>query len=78
MNKQELLAALRAEHIRDDAYDLQGGHESETYTVSSTRGKWYVYYSERGQETGKKEFSSESDAYEYLLAILKGDPTTRD
>ncbi|HET6383904.1 MAG TPA: hypothetical protein VFJ58_10975 [Armatimonadota bacterium] len=78
MNRQELLDALRREHIRDDAYDLTGGHLSERYTFGEVRGRWYVYYSERGQETGRREFATEAGACEYFLNMLKADPTTRD
>ena len=77
MNRQELRDALREERIRDDAYDLDGGHLPETYTLSEAHGKWFVYYSERGLEGGKKEFASETEACEYLLNKLKKDPTSQ-
>jgi hypothetical protein len=75
MNRQELRELLRNECIREDAYDLNGGHLSETYTLSEAYGRWFVYYSEHGLESGKKEFTSETDACEYLLNKLKRDPT---
>jgi hypothetical protein len=56
MNKQELREALRKEGIRDGAYDLSGGHLPEAYTLGEGDGKWFVYYSERGLESDKKEF----------------------
>jgi hypothetical protein len=46
MNKQDLLEALRKEGVRDDAYDLSGGHLSEVLTLAEAYGKWFVYYSE--------------------------------
>ena len=75
MNRQELREALRGERIRDDAYDLDGGHLPEKYTLGEANGKWFVYYSERGLESGRKEFASETEACEYLLNKLKKDPT---
>ena len=77
MNKQQLLQAIRKEGIREDAFDLDGGHLSETYTLSESYGRWFVYYSERGVESGRKEFATQSQACEYLLNLLKNDPTTR-
>ena len=77
MNKEGLLQALRKERIRDDAFDLHGGHLTETYTLSESCGQWFVYYSEKGLESGKKEFATESQACEYLLRLLKNDPTVR-
>ena len=77
MNKQQLLQAIRKEGIREDAFDLDGGHLSETYTLSESYGRWLVYYSEKGLESVKKEFNTQSQACEYLLNLLKKDPTTR-
>lgn len=77
MNKDELLQALQKEGIREDAYDLDGRHLSETYTLSESSDRWFVYYSERGLESGKKEFATQSAACEYFFNLLKNDPTTR-
>ncbi len=77
MNRSQLKEALRREHIRDDAYDLAGGHLPETYTVGERNGCWVVYYSERGLETAKTEFATEPEAYQHLLNILREDPTIR-
>jgi len=77
MNRQELREALCKEGIRQDAYDLDGRHLSETYTLGEAYGRWFVYYSEHGLETGRREFNSEAEACEYFLQELKKDPTTR-
>lgn len=77
MNKQELREKLRAQGIREDAYDLEGGHLPETFTLGGVNGAWFVYYSERGEETGRKDFRTESEACEYFLELLKRDPSTR-
>jgi hypothetical protein len=75
MNRQELREKLRKEGIRDDSYDLSGGHLSEALTLAEVYGRWFVYYSEKGLESGKKEFAIETEACEYLLKKLKSDPT---
>ena len=75
MNKDDLLQALRKERIRDDAFDLGGGHRDETYTLAESYGRWFVYYSEKGLESSKREFATESQACEHLLSVLKNDPT---
>jgi len=77
MNPQELQSVLRAEGIRSDAYDLEGGHPNERYVLSVHDVGWSVYYSEKGLETGLKQFSSEEEACEYLLKLLRDDPTTK-
>jgi len=75
VNKQKLLEALRKENIREDAYDLNGGHLAETYTLKEAHGKWAVYYSEHGLESNRREFGSESEACEFFLNKLRKDPT---
>jgi hypothetical protein len=77
MNRTTLRDLLVTEDIREDAYDLDGGHLPEKYTLSQSNKTWFVYYSERGLETGKRAFSSEDEACEYLLESLRNDPTTR-
>ena len=77
MTKDELVARLRSEGIRDDAYDLGGGHEHDRYALGESYGNWFFYYSERGMEIGRKEFNNESDACTYLLMRILRDPTTR-
>jgi hypothetical protein len=77
MNRQELQSILRAEEIRSDAYDLDGGYPNECYVLSGADPIWSVYYSERGLETGLKQFSSEEEACEYLLKLLRDDPSTQ-
>ena len=76
VNRQELREALQREHIREDAYDLNGGNLPEVYTLGQSDGKWVVYYSEHGLETGKKQFEAENEACEYSLRELRSDPTS--
>jgi len=77
MNKIELKKALQKEGVRDDVYDLSGGHLDETLTLGEVYGRWFVYYNERGIESGRKEFVTESEACEYLLSKLRRDPSVR-
>ena len=77
MNREQLRQILQAEGIRSDAYDLDGGHESERYTLGGHATNWHVYYSERGLESGKRRFLTESAACEYLLELLRNDPLAK-
>ena len=78
MNIQDLETILRNENIREDAYDLSGGHRPETYTLRRGSGEeWFYYYSEKGQESGRKQFPTESEACDYLLNKLRADPNTK-
>ncbi|MGH7144436.1 MAG: hypothetical protein ACRD22_05745 [Terriglobia bacterium] len=76
MTKIELLKLLKCEGFRADAYSLDGGVPEERYCLDYCHGIWSVYYSERGLQSGKREFSLESDACEFFLKLIKDDPTT--
>ena len=78
MNISELRQILQQEHIRADAYELNGGNLPETYTLGNADGQWYVFYSEKGLETGKRLFSSESEACKYFLGQIMRDLSTRE
>ena len=78
MNTLQLKEILEREHFRADSYDLNVGNGTEQLVLSHQQnGKWTVHYSERGLQTGKREFATESEACEYLLRLLREDPTTR-
>lgn len=77
MTKSELVLLLDDEGIRRDAYEIDSAWENECYVLRSGNRRWSVYYSERGLETGKREFDSEHDACVYLLGLLRNDLTTR-
>jgi hypothetical protein len=77
MNKDELKRILLDEHVRTDAYDLDGGRGSEQYTLRESSGQWSVFYSERGLQTGLRQFYTENDACEYMLELLRNDASTR-
>lgn len=76
MNKAELRRQLEALGVRDDSYSLDGP-SGEAYCLNVDRGQWKVFYYERGIETDPKDFGTESEACEYLLEVVSGDPTTR-
>jgi hypothetical protein len=77
MNKQLLLETLRREKFRSDCYDLDSDLLPERLTLANEAGQWCVYYSERGQQTGKRCFATESEACEYLLSELRDEPSAR-
>jgi hypothetical protein len=77
MNRAQLREKLSNMNTRPDAYSLDGGHPSEAYVLDQRGSKWRVYYSERGQETGAREFPNEEEACEYFLDLLSRDSSTR-
>ena len=48
--------------VPKDMYSLTGGLPNEAYAIERAGGTWRVYYSERGQRSGLREFASEADA----------------
>jgi hypothetical protein len=76
LERNELRSILRAEGINPGTYSLDGGHPSEQYVLAISPGGWAVYYSERGNEPGRREFDTEDEACRYLLETLRADPTT--
>lgn len=77
MNRSELLKILQAEGIRPDSYDLDGGLGRECFVLSGNGPSWYVFYNDRGVESGWRPFASEETACEYLLELLRKDATTK-
>ena len=77
MNRRKLQDSLTALGVRPDAYSLNGGYPNESYVLSYDGRRWSVYYSERGQASGVKEFETESEACAYILQLIKSDSSTR-
>lgn len=77
MTKSDLKSILTRESFREDCYDLEGGRLPECYTLGFEADRWCVYYSERGLESGKRYFSTESDACEHLLDTLRNEPSAK-
>jgi hypothetical protein len=71
----ELQTELEALGVRRDSYCLDGDAD-EAYCLRKSSSGWYVYYSERGMESGRKDFSNESSACEYLRSLLVSDSST--
>jgi hypothetical protein len=78
VNRQRLRELAASEHIREDAYSLEGGLPFERYVLSVVEGGWAVYYSERGERTGLEMFETEDEACSHLLELLLRDSTTRE
>ena len=50
---------------------VYGNLPNEAYCMEEIGGKWYTYYSERGQRTSLKEFETEQEACSYFLDWIK-------
>ncbi|GHB76213.1 hypothetical protein GCM10008107_27100 [Psychrosphaera saromensis] len=79
MNRVELKIVLDAEQIKENTYSLVAkDFDPNEVTCLRKKGEsWVVYYSERGLQTGKELFKTESEACIHLLELLRSDPTTR-
>lgn len=76
MNRDELQLKLEQAGVRPDAYSLHGASD-EAYCLEQSASGWSVYYSERGIESGKKVFGSESEACEHLANSVLSDGSTK-
>lgn len=78
MNRFELREALDAAGVARHDYSLQDvppNFVSDSTFVLRQRGdRWVVFFSERGLERDPKQFASEDEACEYLLAELTRPP----
>ncbi len=77
MTRTELQKKLYSQHIRTDAYSLDGTTYDECYILDKEDSNWVVYYSERGLKTNKQKFITEDEACSYLYNKLKNDPTVK-
>lgn len=77
MNRSELEAKLKSEKVSLWAYDLENVGKDETFCLEKTDSGWSVYYRERGNRNGEREFKSEAEACAYLLEEILRDPATR-
>jgi hypothetical protein len=78
MNRETLQKILDREGISRRAYYLDGGHPGQHYVLARNGLGWAVYYNERDEENERREFVTEDAACEYLLGLLRRDPTTRN
>ena len=78
MDRRDLGVILRAEDINPRTFDIKDGlPDDECYVLRWTGFSWSVFYGERGNQNDRHDFSSESEACEYLLEVLRNDPTVR-
>ena len=78
MTKAELVHELDQLNVDPRSYSFDELFVSEQYVlVPSQGGIWHVYYAQRGERSGLREFASESEAYSYFLGLLTRDKTTR-
>jgi hypothetical protein len=61
MTVRDLQSKLSGLGVRSDSYCLLDD-SNEAYCLQQARAGWYVYYSERGLQSGRKDFDSESEA----------------
>ena len=76
MNLKSLQELLASEHVRQDAYSLDGDRD-ESMCLEPVPGGWAVYYSERGLRSGERRFAAEDDACQFLASRLLADPSNR-
>jgi hypothetical protein len=77
MTKAELQDTLNREYFDPAHYSLDGGERDDTVCLAYERDKWYVYYTERGLQSGKVEFDTEDEACRYFLKEVRSDPMMR-
>lgn len=71
MNRKDLESLLVVNKVPKDLYSLNGGTPSETYCIEKRRGKYKVYYSERGEKSYIGIFETEQEACLCLLNEIK-------
>lgn len=76
MNRTDLELLLVERKVTPLAYSLGGGLPNERYVLDQEAKGWVVYYSERGQQSGKRVFDTEDEACRYLLKLLTNDSST--
>lgn len=69
MNKEEFISIVNKENINLDSFSLYQNND-ESLVLERDGYEWIVFYSERGIQSGKKVFHSESDALDYMLKTL--------
>ena len=70
MNLQELKGKLDDLKISSELYSLQGGLPNEKLCIVK-EDNWKIYYSERGNRTGEKEYETEEEACDVFLRKVK-------
>ncbi|MBQ0753637.1 MAG: hypothetical protein KBT87_06300 [Gammaproteobacteria bacterium] len=78
MDKKDLREILIKENFKPSAYSLNDAIKDEALCLRKDDRGWYVFYSERGLQTAKQYFESESDACEFFVDEMRDDPTTKE
>lgn len=78
MNAKQLQEAIRAANIDERFISFPGEVKDESYVLERELGKgWCVYYSERGQRSGERCFTTEEEACALIFDRLSRDPTVK-
>lgn len=78
MDRLELKRVLDQEGFNPQRYSLQGGLPDERYCLDQLAdGRWSVYGSERGEKVAERVFTTEHEACQYLLHLLRRDPSAK-
>lgn len=70
MKYKELKKKLIDENVGQYFYSFDEEYPNEAFCLIKQNEKWQVYYSEKGNKTGLKEFISEEEACDYFYDEL--------
>jgi hypothetical protein len=78
MNRFELGEELIAKNVDPRFFSIDEKCKDESLILEKKApDNWVVFYCERGLQTGKMFFGSESEACEYMFKTLLRDPTVK-
>jgi hypothetical protein len=72
---ERLAALLDAEGYTADSYGIgrHGKYRDQAFVLDRWSNRWVVYYTERGQKSYVRKYTSEDAACRDLLARLRGE-----
>ena len=74
MNTKDLSAYFARKRVHPLAVRINKGDGVEQYCIhQDDKGRWLVYYAERGHRVGLRTFSHESTACNHLREMVDGD-----
>jgi hypothetical protein len=80
MKRDELKMTLERERVNPRFYSISGvtgAPIDDQCVLREDKGKWMVYYFERGQKTSLRIFESEHEACQYFLEWVLSVPELR-
>jgi len=77
MTVEQLSELLAKFGVPRTVYSLSGGLPDESCCLERTATGWQTYYSERGERTSLKTFSTEANACAYFIVFLQEDSHLR-